>query len=360
MSTKKFNFITIDILRGFAATTVFLNHYGFITMIRKLLKTGIFEPIGLIGAYYAVPLFFLISGFCIHLSQLKQNTFSNDTKLKLVPYLKRRFWRIYPCYLIILLFACAVAALNGEKISTRDFIYHVIVCQGFSVKYFNSINLVLWTISVEILFYLLYPIWYFFRRKFGLNQALIISLLASVISWVVIILNFNFTLFPVKYFILNIWGAWCFGAWLCEKIVVNETKLISSKTWWGVGVILLILFWVVSPYNWAALITYNISIALWAWVIVPFLKLEGTLTNVNNHFLSGLINVLAVVGVSSYSLYMIHEPFMFLRNALLKSITSEGVRLALGGFWLIATFFAAWVSYQLFEKPFLTYRSFRK
>ena len=329
-------------------------------MFRKLFKINFIEIIGQIGAWYAVPLFFLISGFCIHLSQLKQNAYSGGTKLKLLPYLKRRFWRIYPAYLIILLFACTVSAINGEKISVVDFLIHVFVCQGFSVKYFNSINLVLWTISVEILFYLLYPIWYYFRRKFGLNQALIISLLVSLTSWVIIILRFDFTILPVRYFILNIWGAWCFGAWLCEQIVVNKINFSKNKIWWVVGVVLFALFKIISPFPWAGLITYNISIALWAWILVPFIRLEGTLTNINNRFFAGVIKILVVVGISSYSLYMIHEPFMGLRNALLQAITSAKIKLLLGAIWLIATFVAAWVSYQLFEKPFLSYRSSRK
>jgi len=267
---KKFNYSTIDILRGFAATTVFLNHYGVSSILKKLFKINSADIIASIGASYAVPLFFLISGFCIHLSQLKQNAFLGDTKFKLESYLKRRFWRIYPTYLIVLLFACTVGAINGQKISVTDFFVHVFVCQGFSVKYFNSINLVLWTITVEMLFYFLYPLWYIIRRKLGLHQALIISLLVSITSCAVIILHYDYTILPIRYFILNIWGAWCFGAWLCEEIVVNEKKFLKDKFWWSIGFGLFIGYWFLSKYTWAGLITYNISIALWAWVVVPF------------------------------------------------------------------------------------------
>ena len=329
-------------------------------MFGKLFKINFIEVIGLIGATYAVPLFFLISGFCIHLSQLKQNAYSGDTQLKLLPYLKRRFWRIYPAYLIILLFACSVAAINGQKISVVDFVVHIFICQGFTIKYFNSINLVLWTISIELLFYLLYPVWYYIRRKFGLNQALVVSILVSLGCWSIIIIKYDYTLLPLRYFILNIWGAWCFGAWICEQVVINEKNFIKEKVWWIIGVGLLIAHRLLDQYAWSGIINYNISIILWAWILVPFLKLEGRLTNTSNRLFAGIVKILVIVGISSYSLYMIHEPFMFLRNALLKSITSEKIRLLLGAFWLIATFFAAWISYQLFEKPFLSYRSSRK
>jgi len=108
MAIKKFNFVTIDILRGFAATTVFFYHYGVSSVIYKLFHISLLEIFARIGALYAVPLFFLISGFCIHLSQLKQNVISGFNKLLILPYIKRRLWRIYPAYLIIFLFACAV------------------------------------------------------------------------------------------------------------------------------------------------------------------------------------------------------------------------------------------------------------
>jgi peptidoglycan/LPS O-acetylase OafA/YrhL len=162
-----FNFISIDILRGFAASMVFFYHYGLGKVLAEKTDINLFKVIDLIGSTYAVPLFFLISGFCIHLSQLKQNHYKNSEQLNSLTYFKRRFWRIYPIYFIVLLFSCTVMAMQGDKIKTEDFFVHLFVLQGFSVTYFNSINLVLWTITIEICFYILYPLWYYIRTKGG-------------------------------------------------------------------------------------------------------------------------------------------------------------------------------------------------
>jgi peptidoglycan/LPS O-acetylase OafA/YrhL len=357
MITKKFNFTTIDILRGFAATAVFFYHYGVSSMLNKLFKIEFTEIFAMIGAWYAVPLFFLISGFCIHLSQLKQNSILGTQNLKLLPYIKNRFWRIYPTYFILLLFSCSISAIGGGKISKTDFFIHISLCQCFSAKYFNSINLVLWTISVEFLFYLLYPTWYFLRTKFGLNQALFISASVSVISCLITTYFFNYDILTNKYFILNIWGGWCFGAWLCEKLVNDEAKFLKDKIWWSTGFLILITFYFSKVYQWAGLIRYNLIILLWGWLLVPFISLEDKIEINKNKVIKLVIKILVAIGVSSYSLYMLHEPLMSLRNLILLSVVSNKLRLIIGVIWFFATFFIAWVSFQLFEKPFISFRS---
>ena len=353
----KGNLKTIDILRGFAASMVFFYHYGLTRTINKIIHSNIPDIIEIIGSTYAVPLFFLISGFCIHLSQLKLNEKTKTDKLDLANYFNRRFWRIYPCYLIILLMACSFHSISGEKVDVLDFIFHVFILQGLTVKYFNSINLVLWTITTEILFYCLYPIWYSIRNKIGIHWALVISLLVSIFSWTVVGLEFNCELKPVRLFILNIWVGWCFGAWLCEEVVLNKKRLDKNIYWWVAGGILFVLNYLIGSVSRFQFATANISIVLWAWVIVPFLRLETTIDKFKENGLAYfVIKILISIGLSSFSLYLIHEPLMNFRNAILANINSEKLRLLLGAGWLIFTFIVAWFSYELFEKPFLKYR----
>ena len=315
------------------------------------------DIIGLIGSTYAVPLFFLISGFCIHLSQLKQIDKSNSNKLHLLQYFTRRFWRIYPSYLIIFLFACSVHAINGERVGVKDFFVHLFVLQGLTVKYFNSINLVLWTITIEILFYLIYPLWYNLRNRLNHHWALLISLLVSIISWAIILLKFNADILPLRFLILNIWVGWCFGAWLCEELVFNKRILHKNLYWWMGGATLFLLNYFLGNVGWFRFASYNISIVLWGWLIVPLFLLEPVIEVLQSKWLSRIfIGLLISIGASSYSLYMLHEPLMFLRNAILANITSPNVRALLGVVWLMVTFIIAFFSYQLFEQPFLKYR----
>ena len=360
LKKNSFNFITIDILRAIAASLVFLYHYGFFIMIKKIFGTNIFDIIALLSSGYAVSLFFLISGFCIHLSQLKQNNITGNHSFLFSSYFKRRFWRIYPTYLIVLLFATTVSALNGEKVSLIDFFVHVFVCQGFSVQYFNTINVVLWTITIEILFYILYPFWYLFRQKYGLNFALFLSILISIFSWIIIISFFDYSIFPLKYFVLNLWGSWCFGAWLCEQLVIKKTEFIKNFWWWIFGGILFFLFFWIRHFYWSYIICFSISICLWAWFVVPIIYLEKKLQNVHGYFGKRVIEMFVAIGISSYSLYMLHEPLMYLRNSLFAKLNSEFLKLIFGLIWLVFTYVLAWINYQIFEMPFLKFRSNNK
>src|ERR1700744_4582733 len=99
------NVIAIDIMRAIAAFGVFYYHSHIGGAIAKYSGLSFFELTDAFGATYSVPLFFLISGYCIHVSNLKYLKTSSPLPLK--EYYIRRFLRIYPPYLIALLFALA-------------------------------------------------------------------------------------------------------------------------------------------------------------------------------------------------------------------------------------------------------------
>jgi peptidoglycan/LPS O-acetylase OafA/YrhL len=109
------NLISIDIARGFAALSVFIYHYGLGSVLEKATGSPVFNAVSIPGAVYAVPLFFLVSGFCIHQSQLRQEQKQGNT-LNYKKYIVRRFWRIYPTYLVALLFSCAVRSMENQRV----------------------------------------------------------------------------------------------------------------------------------------------------------------------------------------------------------------------------------------------------
>src|SRR5476649_2570770 len=103
--------IAIDLLRALAALGVFYYHNRAGSMIAKYSGLSFFNYTDAFGATYAVPLFFLISGYCIHASNIKYVKANQSLPLK--EYYKRRFLRIYPPYFVALLFAIGVNYLMG-------------------------------------------------------------------------------------------------------------------------------------------------------------------------------------------------------------------------------------------------------
>src|ERR1700754_4258363 len=90
----------MDVLRGFAATWVYLSHVAFLA--------GLKDARGLVGIVAhggnAVTVFIMISGFAIASSLM-------HSKANYGEYMARRALRIYPVYLIALILGIATSAL---------------------------------------------------------------------------------------------------------------------------------------------------------------------------------------------------------------------------------------------------------
>src|SRR5471030_2356960 len=95
--------IAIDILRCLAAMSVFYYHNHSGGTLAKYTRLSFFTYTDALVATYAVPLFFLISGYCIHVSNIKYIKAKSSLPLK--EYYTRRFLRIYPPYFVALLLA---------------------------------------------------------------------------------------------------------------------------------------------------------------------------------------------------------------------------------------------------------------
>src|SRR5688500_8166528 len=99
--------ITIDFLRGIAAIGVMLYHAGNTGIFVKrgeVAQVSWLESIGIYPisfGFTGVYLFFVISGFCIHLRWVKSATNQDTGKpLDFISFWKRRFQRIYPAYIV--------------------------------------------------------------------------------------------------------------------------------------------------------------------------------------------------------------------------------------------------------------------
>jgi peptidoglycan/LPS O-acetylase OafA/YrhL len=131
----------IELFRGIAAFMVLTYHYAFFLMPES--KTLNFLGTG-------VDLFFVISGFVFA-------PVIYSGKIVIKPYLIRRFFRIYPLYLISLLLYYGFAPDDPQKFTF--FIDHLFFLQTTSTlqetMFFNGVT---WTLPIEIEYYLLVPL----------------------------------------------------------------------------------------------------------------------------------------------------------------------------------------------------------
>ena len=346
---SKSSLITIDIARAIAALGVFYYHQRVGDLLFK--HTGIvqFKATDAFGAFYAVPLFFLISGYCIHLSNLKY--VKNKQALPIKEYYKRRLLRIYPPYLVAVVFSILVNFFThtSTPISWADLLVHIFLLQGFTVSYFNSINIVLWTITIELAFYIIYPLFYYLCVRFSLLHAICFSFIVSCISIAIISTLRNLPL-PLFYFVLNLWFAWCCGAYLADKKTLNKTDLSQPGYKIFYAIIVAMFAWKFTGHWFSPIVGYQVNILIWTGPLLFLLNKESFFAK--KQWL--LLKVIAALGLSSYSLYLFHEPLIFLKNLLVHKYLPQQLQLAglIGGFFFIPVI--TWLSYLYVERPFIS------
>ena len=144
----------------------------------QLLQMG--STFGYIGVF----LFFVISGFCIHLQWAKTRAAGESTPIKFGAFWKRRLRRLYPPYIIALTLFLVMTALSVGINITHFFIYdvvmHLFMLHNLDPKTCYSINGVFWTLAIEEQLYLAYFLLLFFRTRLGWAWTLLICLLARV------------------------------------------------------------------------------------------------------------------------------------------------------------------------------------
>jgi len=162
----------IDILRGFSILSVILLH----CLIHMPLKTQ-FLPTALNNiifrsGYYGVITFFVISGFLITSICLKR--WRNLENIHIGQFYRMRFARIMPCLILLLIVSSILDLLhvNGFVIHTTSLSEVIFSALTFHINYlriktgFLPPNLdILWTLSIEEVFYVFFPLICLFIRN---------------------------------------------------------------------------------------------------------------------------------------------------------------------------------------------------
>lgn len=193
-------------IRGMFAMYVIITHIAEVLSVDFLKPVWEFAPIG-------VMVFFVLSGFVIHLSY--QN--SSDKTFK--NYFFRRFNRIYiPLLITFVVSAIFLYLQNGYVVgfSVKSLIGNLLMTQTiFSQPLFN--NGPLWSLAYEWWFYMLYiPIIYMFKNKSSLF-VYVAAIAACLVE------HFHYAS-PISRFPIYLM-VWWFGVDLANAYIANNRKL---------------------------------------------------------------------------------------------------------------------------------------
>lgn len=251
--------------------------------------------------WIGVQLFLIISGFLIHLGFLSRNGSLNTSA-----FYSKRFWRIYPPYLIVLLifFATAIGIKNYSYSNEgyKDLFVHLFFIHNLFDKYYFSINPSFWSLALEMQLYLIYPIFLFIRKWLGIKKTIIIIFLLTPASYFAVQSIAPHSKLVAQGFVFNNWFTWCAGAFLAERYI-NGQRLFGkfSLTIALLGSVATILSGFFIAIELSGVIAIFASIAFFEWLLHKEINIK---TPINK--------ALAIIGIVSYSIYLIHQPLIHL------------------------------------------------
>jgi peptidoglycan/LPS O-acetylase OafA/YrhL len=300
----------LDVLRAIAILTVFAFHFFTITFhIQSVPWAGFGRVyaswpfndawIPFTWGWVGVALFFVLSGFCIHLSFLRHPTGFGATR-----FYWRRFLRIYPAYFAALItFSVFIISFRpAGTLTSFQFVTHLLLIHNFSARSFFMINGAFWSLAVEFQFYLLYPLLLLVRSRSSLSICLALALIINVFGQVVLTLFTPlpyFSVDPAWSFPLMTWCGWILGACLAETFV-QQRRLFRHGTVWMVLAFLLFM----ASLHYKPLIGQSYLFASVFFAAFMDIYLAW------NRQLFRFERMLIPIGLVSYSLYLWHQPLI--------------------------------------------------
>jgi peptidoglycan/LPS O-acetylase OafA/YrhL len=219
-----------DGLRGIAITLVVWYHVWLVSGL-QLGTLNLITEAGFLG----VDLFFFISGFCLFLPYARAAAAGRDTR-SVAYFLTRRAQKIIPSYLLALgVFALVYHdrfASAGD--AALQLLSHLTFVHTLLPATFNGISGPLWTIGIEVQFYLVFPAiapW-FVRAPLRTYAALILIAQAYRIAAAATGNGSSFWLTDQLPAFLDLFGAGMLTAWLLTLLRDRTSaKTRSTATW---------------------------------------------------------------------------------------------------------------------------------
>ena len=294
---------------------------------------------------YAILLFFLISGFCIHYP------FAENSHPNWKAYILRRFLRIYPPYLVAVGLTAAITYFCHLVWSDQTWdpgrIWRVLsLTQNYppdSGQFLSNPSL--WTIPLEMEFYLLYPVAFIFFSK--LKSPFLWVFAGGLSIWGVYLSNqgFAWTSFTALFF----WPVWLLGAW--AACLYRKNKLSNLSYVLIIPPLLLSLGLALASrlQNWDAWVQYLLWTCFYLCLLFLTLSLRN---NSSNSVLRALYRILSWLGKISFSVSLVHFPLFKLFGYLHISIFAEkpaNFIVSLGYLCLVCPL--GWLFYLCVERP---------
>jgi peptidoglycan/LPS O-acetylase OafA/YrhL len=310
----------LDGVRAIAVTCVILFHAG----IYNLLP----------GGYLGVDVFFTLSGFLI--TSLILNEIESTGSFDLMGFIKRRFKRLYPALLFVIFACCtyslffATDSINSIKSDITPAIlyysnYHQLLNE---LPYFEQFGRPhpfqhLWSLAIEMHFYLVWPIIFLFygfiKKKYFIYIAFCITVGVALWSlYLALDLDIPLNSKPEKFYFRTdtrisdiLWGA--FFAFCFDPKITNVESVFKKNAKAIFGVLSIVILGVAfalidETSKWLYRGGFSVVSLATCFLIVASSSRSGVISSIFNS------KYMCLIGKRSYSLYLWHWPvFTYLR-----------------------------------------------
>ncbi len=370
--TKLGRMLTLDAMRGVAALVVVTYH-----------ALGVAPQTAFSGwqwwlpqttaylvhfAYAGIYLFFVISGFCIHLFWAKARAAGVEKPvINFFVFWKRRVRRLYPPYfaalVLYLVYIGSKAPVEVTGFYLWDVGLHLFMLHNLDLRTTYTINGAFWTLAIEEQLYLAYFLLLFLRIRFGWTRTLLVCVGARIV-WLIMARYVTYSTgihLPTTEAAATNWFIWALGA-LSVEAALGLVKLpawCSRISMAGLALVCAAVLAQLLPLLEDGTVIHDIGWVLMhpAWGIGFFILVNYSVAaeqrwRQKSSRAPRLIPTLASLGLISYSLYLTHSfvlmhwywfGFTKLHILSISLLISTPLTVAF-----------AWVFFRCFERPFMT------
>ncbi len=356
MLQEKKYYPQLDAIRGLSFLAVFFFH-----AYKPKFGSDSFSK--LISFFYehltlSIDVFFILSAFLLTLLGLRE--FDERGSFSFKNYFVRRALRIWPLYYLLMFLTYVIitiiAKYAGQEITLPPAQWYLF----FAANFYNIGHVffikVLWTLSVEEQFYLIWGICLFYFQK---NIKIVLALLAAVSIAFNIWGAFNgrsiyfHTLTYLVDMMAGAFAAYCVNK--NNKVAITISKMNGYKS---------ILFYLFLPVFFTICyfidksflgIANNIFAFIMRFVFVVYccFLIIDQMVNTNNTVDLSKGTFLVYTGKISYGLYCFHGFVITFSSTIFIKLKINAPPFLLAFIMLFITFFIASLSYKFLEKPFL-------
>jgi peptidoglycan/LPS O-acetylase OafA/YrhL len=326
----------------------------------------VYQPAGAVertfeAGHYGVQLFFAISGFILALPFAKQMMSQEPGRLRLKDYYLRRVTRIEPPYIIHLFFLFLLCVLvfrrlppdvhyslaqnpHWLKYVSSHLLASLFYSSGFIFGGHPAINLVLWSLEIEVQFYLVAPLLaqVFRIRSAGKRRAIIggSMIVAPILSRAIGggIFSGESLLAHIEFFLA--------GFLLVDFYLTRSFSFTARGLKWDV----------ISVAVFAAVAGFGRE--HWSVYVMPWLILVGCLAGFHGRISSWFLSrpVITTVGGMCYTIYMYHYHLLSVTMRAAMPFETHVLWLDFLIEYLIVSvliILVCSVLFALFERPFM-------